>query len=253
MKIARFLLGVLLLAVVGDAFAQQSNVGGSRSRARFNALAVNAATGPANSFYVNSDDIRIFRPGSDSPYFSFWDQTNTVQRALIQSTGSGLYVQNLISGENIRIDTTGAGQVLVNGAPVALQTSGNFTASFNDACTTTPTATFGYVVSGGVVTMHVKAVSGFNCSSDSMSFEETGSFPVPANIRPTVTAGSVRSPMFACIDNSGGAWCAFVILSTGRMQMIRFDNNGLQASWTAAGNKGFLADGKMFAYYLGNP
>jgi hypothetical protein len=134
----------------------------------------------------------------------------------------------------------------------ATTSSGNFTVSYDNACTTTPTITFGYVQNGNVVVMSVKSSSGFSCTADSTAFTATTA-TVPAGIRPT---GNAReSGVFTgCVDNSVQVGCDFTVTAAGTVDIARVTVALLQdQAWTAAGSRSGPPNGLTFTYYLTNP
>jgi hypothetical protein len=149
------------------------------------------------------------------------------------------------SGLTAMIGTTTGG---ASGGIDMTPESGTFTATFDDACTTSPTTTFDYQKIGNVVTIWPVSTAGFPCTSDSANFTTTGA-PVPASIRPAIIQGNLIA---TATDNSvaGRAtmgvtaagnitfnWCAFAAACT--------------ATWTNANNKSATA--LNLTYGLGNP
>lgn len=134
----------------------------------------------------------------------------------------------------------------VNGITLTPLT-GSFVASFDDACTTTPTVTFTYQKVGTVVTMTATATSGFNCTGDSTNFNTTGT-PVPTGLRPTgSTAIGPELGSASCLNNGTGADCLIAITTTGNVS-IQIANG---AAWTAAGNR-FFATQRSITYLTNN-
>jgi hypothetical protein len=143
----------------------------------------------------------------------------------------------------------------INGTDVA-PASGTFTASWDNACTTTPTATFDYQKLGNVVVVALVSVSAATCTSDTAQFETTGT-PIPAALRPSTTA---RSPVFGDLTNNGLAVGGEFLMKTDGNIEIAMCTNGvscLDGGWTGSGLKGInvqgTASGLHFAYMLGNP
>jgi hypothetical protein len=127
--------------------------------------------------------------------------------------------------------------------------SGTVTASFDDACSTTPTATLDYQRIGNVVVMRVDDLSGFACTGDSASFRTTGT-PLPAAIRP---AENIVSPIQGGFTNNGTATqaCWFVEAS-GNVSFNVNATSGCAGTWTASGNRS-MPTGLVISYPLGNP
>jgi len=69
-------------------------------------------------------------------------------------------------------------------------TSGTFTITWENACTTSPTTVVKYYQFNRVVTWNIAAMSAASCTSDSTSFATTTAI-VPAAIRPTTQQTSV--------------------------------------------------------------
>ncbi len=129
---------------------------------------------------------------------------------------------------------------------------GTFTASFDNACTTTPTVTFDWQRAGNVVTLSPVSQSGFSCTGDSTSFATTGT-PVPAALRPVfqVTSGVLDG----FTNNSAATWAEYTIGTGGDIAVNRCSSLTADCSvtgWTAALNRAF-ALGSTVTYMLGNP
>jgi hypothetical protein len=137
----------------------------------------------------------------------------------------------------------------VAGEPVTTESSGNFVASFDTACTTTPTVTFGYVKVGNQVTLLIKSIAGFPCTGDSTSFATTGT-PVPVALRPL--ASRLSPVLIGCADNGTNVQCLVNVQSSGNVSLTLV-NGGSTAAWTAAGNRGAGASAQLFSYYISNP
>lgn len=132
------------------------------------------------------------------------------------------------------------------------QTSGNVVVSFDDACTTTPTITFGYVKIGSMVTMHIKTSSGWPCTSDSANTLTTAT-PLPAAIRP---AQDRVSPIIAMgVDNGvANSGCMVAVLATGSMTISRVSTSLQVSAWTPSGSKNpCITYSESFSYMLIDP
>lgn len=112
-------------------------------------------------------------------------------------------------------------------------TSGTFTATWETACTTSPTQTFKYVVSGTVVTL--TATQTVTCTSDSTTF--TASAALPLAIRPDTNL-RVYGATFV---NNGTAdlEAGCIRLETdGSMTLMRTTTSPCNATaWTNSGTK----------------
>lgn len=179
--------------------------------------------------------------------------TSVSQAALRTSTASPL----LLGTNNTLAATISAAQVVdfVNTPTIAsspIIEGGTFTASFDDACTTTPTVTFDWQRAGNVVTLSPVSQSGFSCTGDSTSFATTGT-PVPAALRPVfqVTSGVLDG----FTNNSAATWAEYTIGTTGAIAVNRCSSLTADCAvtgWTAALNRAF-ALGSTVTYMLGNP
>jgi hypothetical protein len=142
--------------------------------------------------------------------------------------------------------------VSVNGSPLPAQSSGNFTVTYDDACTTSPTITYGYVVVGNLVTIGVKSATGFPCTSDSTTFTGTA-ITMPAAIRPTISNIGSGTLYGGCDDNGVDAPCSFFITTAGAVNLHRMNTIPASISWTNSGNKVGPFTGVFFSYYISNP
>ncbi len=138
------------------------------------------------------------------------------------------------------------------------QSSGTFVASFDDACTTTPTITFDWVKVGSLVTLWAVANSGFPCTSDSGGFVATGT-PLPAAIRPTTNFG--HATLFTNVTNNGTSeYGCFFLNFSGNIGLGRAGSASAACNinaWTASGNKsaglGSALDDVFVTYPTINP
>lgn len=118
-------------------------------------------------------------------------------------------------------------------------TTGSFTLTWTDACTTSPTTTVNYTLddTGSVVTWDFSSMSAASCTSDSTSFT-TAAGAVPAALRPdtgiTIKVGGVRT-----IDNGTGdnVLGCLNITDTGVVLVLRSTASGCTGGWTASGAK----------------
>jgi hypothetical protein len=178
-----------------------------------------------------SGEQSVFGSGGSFPLLI---GTNDTKR--IQVAGDG----SLIELDATAIDSNG-----VDMTPA----SGTFTANFENACTTTPTATFDWQRIGNLVVLSYVNLSGFPCTGDSVSFVST-STPVPAALRPT--GSSATSPALpGCTDNGATTLAQIQVDPAGTIGFNRITTAGATAGWTASGNR--ISCGAHFAYMLGNP
>lgn len=153
---------------------------------------------------------------------------------------------------NLESDPGTSGQVLTSqgtGMPAhwttaggVTQTTGNFTASFTDAGTTTPTVVFNYVQTGSVVTLRAtQSITAF--TGDSANFQ-TAAGDLPVALRPaaTITGGYV-----GCTDNGNAIACMFKLDADGTIHLcvvgqttspdFQQTGNCVNGNWTASGSR----------------
>lgn len=156
------------------------------------------------------------------------------------------------SGTTVSALNLAATSVTINGSALPAASSGTFVASFETACSTTPTITFDWTRAGDVVVLFPVGVSGFTCTGDSTSFIST-STPVPAAIRPSTI--SYGPPADSYTDNSANTWASMTVLTDGNLRFNKctaFTAICSSTGWTAGGNRGAVA-GMPVTYMLGNP
>lgn len=135
--------------------------------------------------------------------------------------------------------------------------SGTFTASFDAACTTTPTAVFDYQRLGNIVSVWMVSTTGFTCTGDSTSFGTTGT-PIPASIRPSSQDVCVPANTLA-VDNGVSVYAGIVFSTTGDVSISRFGTTpggcSSGTNWTASGTRtlGGTLSAYRATYGLGNP
>lgn len=166
-------------------------------------------------------------------------QTNNSERIAIAGDGSVV---------NLKATT-----VQVNGASITPST-GTFTATFDDACTTSPTMVFDYVAIGNMVTMIARSSSGFSCTSDSTGFATSGA-PVPSAIRPTT--GFIASQLVGgFVDNGANINGCIFITSGGNIQFLPQLTAGAACTglWTSSGSKSAISyPNATISYILNDP
>lgn len=157
------------------------------------------------------------------------------------------------SGTTVSTLNLQGNEVQVNGLPISGSgAQGTFTASFDTACSTTPTVTYDWTRSGNLVVLYPVATAGFPCTGDSTSFVTTGA-PVPAAIRPNTNADTAPHPGYT--DNSVSTWAQVTVTSGGNISYnkctaLNTTCNG--AGWTAANNRS-APTFTTIVYMLGNP
>lgn len=139
-----------------------------------------------------------------------------------------------------------------NTLPVTTEEQGTFTASFGNACTTTPTITFDYTKVNNTVTLEAVSTTGFTCTGDSTGFS---SGAIPANLRPTVAATSAVYANGGFQDNGVvTAGCLSIDGGTGILALSKFNGTVCNGTgWTASGNRSATIQNINFTYMLGNP
>lgn len=201
-----------------------------------------------------------------APAFSFSGDTDTglfngTNTLGVTTGGTARYIVGAAGELGIGATPTNgtAGQVFTSGGTGSpptwetplTETSGSFTATFDDGCTTSPTVAFLYRKIGTVVTLRWDNMSPTTCTSDSITFDTNSLGEVPADIRPSSTQSSGYIPV---IDNSLSRKGQVSISTTGNVQMrlCALENaaaSGLQCStnlWTNANLKSIQAG--QFSY-----
>ena len=115
----------------------------------------------------------------------------------------------------------------------AAQTSGSFTVTFEDMCTTSPTSVWAWTLLGDIVVIQPAALSAI-CTSDSVQFK-TAVQIVPQALRPTISTRIALD-----VENNGtmGRGC-LLINSGGQVSLLRLVNGTTcSSSWTNSGDKG---------------
>lgn len=244
--------------------------GGANTQVQFNNAG--AFGGDAGFTYTAASDtasIGVVHAGAGdatAPALSFSGDTDT---GLFSSTnilgvttgGTARYIIGAAGELGIGATPTNgtSGQVFTSGGTGSpptwttplTETSGSFTATFDDGCTTSPTVAFLYRKIGTVVTLRWDNMSPTTCTSDSITFDTNSLGEVPADIRPSSTQSSGYIPV---IDNSLSRKGQVSISTTGNVQMrlCALENaaaSGLQCStnlWTNANLKSIQAG--QFSY-----
>lgn len=215
-------------------------------------------TGPSNMSF-NIGDGAFGVNVNDGAQFSS-QQTNTAASIFLQAQDS---IAETLASVTIdgagTVDITGDTSVdnltvtgTCTGCGGLTQTTGSFVATFDNACTTSPTITFDYVQTGDQVIAWTAATSGFPCTGDVVGFSATGA-PVPVGIRPASTA--VRTGILNGATDNGAQSYYVITFTTGGIVTLEKCTSTPPCSsvgWTAAGNRSLTA-GSWLAYGLGNP
>ncbi len=111
---------------------------------------------------------------------------NTARSSLGLGTGHSpqFAAVNIGHASDTTVTRVSAGVIAVEGVTIATISSGSFTVTWDDACTTSPADTWKYVKVGDMVTV-MPQTDGINCTSDSAFFRTTGA-ELPAAIRPAI-------------------------------------------------------------------
>ena len=160
------------------------------------------------------------------------------------------YFQATRSGTTVTALNLAATSVTTNSIDVTPAT-GEFTVTFDDACTTSPTLTVDYAKMGNIVVIHPNdwSLGGGSCTSDSTFFRESGT-SVPAAIRPTTYTVLMRTGG-GLQDNSVAVDGCIAITASGQFQFARFTSNICnQSGWTAGGSKAAVGAGNMSVSYM---
>lgn len=124
-----------------------------------------------------------------------------------------------------------SGNITANGG----FSSGNFTVSWDDACTTTSTQTVYYTIVGKVVTL--ATTGSVSCTSDSVAFQTTGT-PVPAAIRPTIAQIYVVPSGARAFDNGAYTDSSIRVDTSGNLSVGTCGTaSTCTGGWTNTGNK----------------
>lgn len=248
-------------AVASLAPALMAPTGGYPSAPTFQRVGIGAAPGSTNRLlnisgtpgpYIAVSDTSqaanaratILQSLNGSPALIVCNDAFAVCSGVLGSTRSGTAVATVTLG-----NATDNPTFSVNGVTLT-PLSGSFVASFDAACTTTPTATYAYQKLGNVVTIEVTATSGFNCTADVSNFDTTGT-PVPAALRPATA--TVFGPQRTGAFDNGTAVCSQLSITTAGNIAIRSLNcaSGNLNTWTAAGARGF-GNNDSFTYMINN-
>lgn len=132
---------------------------------------------------------------------------------------------------------TGHGDELVrvNSGGTALESfadSGSLSASFSDACTTTPSVAFDYVLIGHMVVLQVSG-NGGSCTADSANFQ-TAAGALPAALRPSYLVTS--SAFTGFVDNGSGTNAVLRVYADGTIAFFPVSGTAL-TTWTASGTR----------------
>lgn len=196
---------------------------------------------------------------SGSPLYRVTDTTDSAS-VYLQVGGGEAYVGtqtahpfNIVTNNTNRISVSSSGTITGNGVDMT-PASGTFTATFDDAGTTSPTVDFDYQKMGNIVSI-VARTNAATFTSDSTNFATTGA-PVPAAIRPSGTAALTGIISGATNNGTATAFC-MEISTAGNITLYPFPtglgNVCASASWTNTGNKALSMTGVNFTYMLGNP
>jgi hypothetical protein len=280
-----FIAALALGALLPVALAVYAQSGGYPTRARFNSIGVGAAppagnggiavttvNGIAPSDFARLSQANTWNGGTqisrstggtvgwrsnynDSVFTDFVSSSSGVGYAGTSSNHPFRLLSN--NAERIKIAADGSlieldATVIDSNGVDMTPASGTLTATFDDACGTSPTVTFDYQKIGNVVHLYADATSGFSCTGDSTNFITTGT-PVPAAIRPT-NASVCSNLISGFFDNGAAAAATLCVNSGGNVFFGRYATFGAgSGAWTAAGVRNVPTAGVNITYTLGDP
>lgn len=186
-------------------------------------LVINEASGNSQS------TIRLLDNGTEGVYLGMLGANDQL------CTGglAGDFCIRVAVGDRI-IASADAGASITDLTP----SSGTFTASYTNGCTTTPTQSIRWVKIGNLVTM--TAAAALSCTADTTVFD-TDSTDIPAAIRPTTS--NVYSAKFGANNNSTSV-SAMIELQGGEIIVNRCDavtGTCDGGAWTGSGTRGLDA------------
>lgn len=214
-------------------------------------------TNAAIAFFASSVTPKLYFDDTDAAADEgTWrcDASDTTFQCSTRTDADGAgnnFLQATRSGTTIStVNLTGTA-IQGNGVDLTPST-GEFVASFTDACTVTPTATIDWARVGNLVTLQIELGSA-SCTGDSTGFDTDAGAPVPAAIRPSV---SIQTAMLSDFIDGGTTISGKVQIDTGG-NITMFDCGITSIScasgtWTASGNRQFPT-GWTISYILGNP
>lgn len=132
---------------------------------------------------------------------------------------------------------------------ITVVASGTSSISWDDACTTTPTQPYSYVVtSDNRVSIVLGPMSPTTCTSDSVNFRATSTSTLPASIRPT--ANQYITGVYAR-DNGGNSTGCMGFATTGILDAVPNNTSGCPGpSWTNTGVKSIGFDRTVSLFYM---
>jgi hypothetical protein len=154
------------------------------------------------------------------------------------------YMQTTRSGTTITAVNLAATAIQGNGVNMT-PLSGTFTASYTNACSTTPTQSIRYYKIGNLVTL--TAAAAFTCTSDTTTFD-TDSSDVPSAIRPVTS--NAYSANFGAQNNTASA-TAMIEINGGEIIINRcgaVTGTCDGGAWSNIGTKGL--DAWTFSYVI---
>lgn len=221
-------------------------------------LVGNGTAGAPSLSFTNDPNTGLLTNGSGVITISNDGSSNiTISNASGLQSGTGVPIEALgpmrANGASFIADpgggtdeltvTSGAvalvGTVTINGAAPAVSSTGTFTITWDDACTTSPTTTVNYTAVGNMVVWRLSPLSGGQCTSDSTDFEATSTSTVPAALIP-----AAEQELFVprATDNGITTPACIVIPTNGTVRVEKHDTAGgvlcsSATSWTAANAK----------------
>lgn len=185
----------------------------------------------------------LFLPAANSIGIS----SNSTERIRFDSDGSWDLAGTTPGSSGNVLTSNGSGSAPTwQAAGGVTQTTSTFTATFDDACTTSPTNIVNYVQTGNTVSVRFTAAN-ISCTSDSSNFIATGAIPVA--IRPTQ---NVRLSLLNTTDASVALMGEILFDSNGDIRLTRCTSTTLACGtgWTATGAKAALLQDIVGTYPL---
>jgi len=176
---------------------------------------------------ANHTSIKFDDAGANQGYIG----TENAAGQLCVGTAAGDMCLRTNGGSALRVSTDD-GNSSVDMTP----SSGTFTATYTNACTTSPTQSIRWYKIGSVVTMTAAAATG-NCTADTTTFD-TDSTDVPAAIRPTTSAA--YSAGFGANNNGTSVTAMIEIATNGEIIVNRcgaVTGTCDGGAWTGSGNR----------------
>lgn len=181
---------------------------------------------------AGADGVVIDTSASSTPVADVIIKTGGITRLDIAGTGSWSLGSDGVGTAGHVLTSNGSGTPPTwEPASGLTQTTGQFTLSWEVACTTTPTQVVNYVKTGQQVTWDV--TQDVSCTSDSTEFR-TSAADVPASIRPS---REMYFPVTHNTDNGTVVSGCFKIHSNGTVALYTLSSSNCTGAWSNIGTK----------------